>query len=173
MRKSPGSRPSPSFSIHGHARPRTTSATPRMTSQTFTLKSCLYKIQNRTVDAHDPHQSFIKTPQQLIVVILLSFLVPIIGIILVVQLVLSRPGADPQALAPEAVASRIQPVARLEFGAPPAAPGTRAVVHLANQAGANFKAPAAPKEKPAPAPAQAAAAPPAQTAAAAPAHEAH
>ena len=193
------------------------------------------------MDAHDPHQSFIKTPQQLIVVILLSFLVPIIGIILVVQLVLSRPGADPQALAPEAVASRIQPVARLEFGAPPAAPGTRsgesivqsvcaachqagvakapkmgdrnewaphikhglnamvqsvikgkgamppragdasltdteitrAVVHMANQAGANFKAPAAPKEKPAPAPAQAAAAPPAQTAAAAPAHEAH
>jgi cytochrome c5 len=77
------------------------------------------------VDAHDPHQSFIKTPQQLIVVILLSFLVPIIGIILLVQLVLSRPGADPQALTPEAVAARIQPVARLEFGAPPAPPGTR------------------------------------------------
>ena len=187
------------------------------------------------MDAHDQHQSFIKTPQQLIVVILLSFLVPIIGIILVVQLVLSRPGADPQALAPEAVAARIQPVARLEFGAPAAAPGTRsgeaivqsvctachqagvakapkigdrnewaphikhglnamvqsvikgkgamppragdasltdaeiarAVVHMANQAGAKFKAPAAPKEKPGPAAA------PAQTAAAAPAHEGH
>src|ERR687897_161006 len=125
MRKSPGSRPSPSFSIHGHARPRTTSATPRMTSQTFTLKSCLYKIQKRTVDAHDQHQSFIKTPQQLVVVVLLSFIVPIIGIILVVQLVLSRPGADPQALTPEAVAARIQPVGRLEFGAPTAAPGAR------------------------------------------------
>jgi len=177
------------------------------------------------VDVHDQHQSFIKTPQQLIVVILLSFLVPIIGIILLVQLVLSRPGADPQALTPESVAARIQPVGRLEFGPPPAAPGarsgdaivqavcaachqagvagapkladasawapriktglnamvqtvikgkgamppkagdasltdaeiTRAVVHMANQAGANFKAPAAPKEKPAPA--QAAAAP--------------
>jgi cytochrome c5 len=190
------------------------------------------------VDAHDQHQSFIKTPQQLIVVILLSFLVPIIGIILVVQLVLSRPGADPQALAPEAVAARIQPVARLEFGAPAAAPGARsgeaivqsvcaachqagvakapkigdrnewaapikqglnalvqsvikgkgamppkagdasltdteiarAVVQMANQAGANFKAPAAPKEKPAPAQTAAAPAPaPAQTAAAAPA----
>ncbi|HWM41175.1 MAG TPA: c-type cytochrome [Burkholderiales bacterium] len=77
------------------------------------------------MDAHDPHQSFIKTPQQLIVVILLSFLVPIIGIILLVQLVLSRPGADPQALTPEAVAARIQPVGRVEFGAPPAAPGAR------------------------------------------------
>ena len=189
------------------------------------------------MDAHDPHQSFIKTPQQLIIVILLSFLVPIIGIILVVQLVLSRPGADPQALAPEAVAARIQPVARLEFGAPPAAPGARsgesivqsvcvachqagvakapkigdrnewaapikqglnalvqsvikgkgamppkagdasltdteiarAVVHMANQAGANFKAPAAPKEKPAPAQTAAPAPAPAPTAAAAPA----
>jgi cytochrome c5 len=83
------------------------------------------QIQKRTVDAHDQHQSFIKTPQQLIVVILLSFLVPIIGIILLVQLVLSRPGADPQALAPEAVAARIQPVGRLEFGAPAAPPGAR------------------------------------------------
>jgi cytochrome c5 len=77
------------------------------------------------VEAHDQHQSFIKTPQQLIVVILLSFLVPIIGIVLLVQLVLSRPGADPQALTPESVAARIQPVARLEIGAPAAAPGAR------------------------------------------------
>jgi cytochrome c5 len=77
------------------------------------------------VDAHDQHQSFIKTPQQLIVVLLLSFLVPILGIILLVQLVLSRPGADPNALTPEAVAARIQPVAKLEIGPPAAAPGAR------------------------------------------------
>jgi cytochrome c5 len=77
------------------------------------------------VEAHDPHQSFIKTPQQLIVVILLSFLVPIIGIVLLVQLVLSGARPDPQALTPEAVAARIQPVGRLEFGAPAAAPGAR------------------------------------------------
>jgi cytochrome c5 len=77
------------------------------------------------VHAHEPHQSFIKTPQQLVIVILLAFLVPIIGIILLVQLVLGRPGADPAALAPEAVAARIQPVARLEIGPPPAAPGSR------------------------------------------------
>jgi len=177
----------------------------------------LQNYKRPPVEAHDQHESFIKTPQQLIVVILLSFLVPIIGIILLVQLVLSRPGADPQALTAESVAARIQPVARLEFGAPAAAPGarsgeaivqatctachqtgvakapkigdkndwaphlkhglgamvqsvikgksamppragdssltdaeiTRAVVHMANQAGANFKAPAASKEKPA------------------------
>ena len=70
------------------------------------------------MEAHDPHQSFIKTPKQLVVVILLAFLVPIIGIIRLVQLVLSGARPDPQALAPEAVERRIQPVARLEFGPP-------------------------------------------------------
>ena len=74
---------------------------------------------------HDQHSSFIKTPQQLIAVILLAFLVPIIGIILMVQLVVSKPGADPNALSPESVAARIQPVGRVEFGAPAAAPGSR------------------------------------------------
>jgi len=67
------------------------------------------------VDAHE-HESFIKTPKQLAVVILLAFLVPVTGIILLVQLVLSVSGPDPKALAPEAVAERIQPVAKLEFG---------------------------------------------------------
>lgn len=82
------------------------------------------------MNTHDHHESFIKTPQQLVVVILLAFLVPIIGIILLVQLVLSRPGADPQALTPESVASRIQPVGRLEFGAPTAAPGARSAADI-------------------------------------------
>ena len=81
-------------------------------------------------NTHDQHESFIKTPQQLVVVILLAFLVPIIGIILVVQLVLSRPAADPQALTPEAVSARVQPVARLEIGAPAAAPGARAAADI-------------------------------------------
>ena len=98
------------------------SATLRMTSQTFTLKSCLYKTAKPPVEAHDQHESFIKTPQQLIVVILLAFLVPIIGIVLLVQLVLSGARPDPAALAPEAIAERIQPVARLEFGPPEGAP---------------------------------------------------
>lgn len=78
-----------------------------------------------TVDAHDQHTSFIKTPQQLIVVILLSFILPVVGILLLVQLVLSRPGADPAAMTPEATAQRIQPVGRVEFGAPAAAAGAR------------------------------------------------
>jgi len=69
------------------------------------------------VSTHDQHSSFIKTPQQLIVVVLLSFAIPIIGIVLLVQLVLSAPGADPNAMTPEAVAARIQPVGRVEFAA--------------------------------------------------------
>ena len=74
---------------------------------------------------HDEHSSFIKTPQQLIVTVVLAFVVPIVGIILLVQLVSSGPSADPNALKPEAVAARLQPVGRVEIGAPAAAPGAR------------------------------------------------
>jgi len=77
------------------------------------------------VSEHDQHSSFIKTPQQLIVVLVAAFLVPIVGIILLVQLVVGRPGADPNALTPESVAARIQPIGKVEFGAPAAAPGAR------------------------------------------------
>ena len=70
---------------------------------------------------HDEHSSFIKTPQQLITVVLLAFVVPIFGIVLLVQFVVDRPRADPSALAPEAVAARIQPVGKVEFGAAGAA----------------------------------------------------
>jgi len=66
---------------------------------------------------HDEHSSFIKTPQQLITIVLLAFVVPIIGIVLTVQLVIGRPHADPKALSPEAVSARIQPVGRVEIGA--------------------------------------------------------
>ena len=72
---------------------------------------------------HDEHSSFIKTPQQLITVVLLAFVVPIFGIVLLVQLVTTRPHADTAALAPEAVAARIQPVGKIEFGAAGAAAG--------------------------------------------------
>ena len=60
---------------------------------------------------HDEHSSFIKTPQQLITIVLLAFVVPIFGIVMLVQLVVNKPHADPGALAPEAVAARIRPVA--------------------------------------------------------------
>ncbi len=63
--------------------------------------------QTYAVSDHDPHASFIKTPRQLIVVTLLSFLVPIVAIILLVQLVMSHPAADPNAMTDEAIAKRI------------------------------------------------------------------
>ena len=66
---------------------------------------------------HDEHSSFIKTPQQLITIVLLAFVVPVAGIVLTVQLVLNRPHADPAALTAEAVTARIQPVGKVEFGA--------------------------------------------------------
>ena len=66
---------------------------------------------------HDEHSSFINTPQQLIVIVLLAFAVPIVGIVLLVQLVVNRPNADPAALTPQAVSARIQPVGKVEFGA--------------------------------------------------------
>jgi len=70
---------------------------------------------------HDEHSSFIKTPRQLITIVLLAFVVPIIGIVLLVQLVINRPHADPAALSPEAVSARLQPVGKVEFGAAGAA----------------------------------------------------
>jgi cytochrome c5 len=70
------------------------------------------------VAEHDPHSSFIKTPKQLIAVIVLAFLVPVVVIIMLVQLATSGPSADPNALNPDAVAARIQPVGKLQFGPP-------------------------------------------------------
>jgi cytochrome c5 len=70
---------------------------------------------------HDEYSSFIKTPKQLVTVVLLAFLVPILGIVLLVQLVIDRPTADPSALTPEAVAARIQPVGRVVFAGSPEA----------------------------------------------------
>lgn len=64
-------------------------------------------------DAHDEHESLIKTPKQLIAAVLAGFLIPIIVIVLLVQYVGSTPktGAGSTAQTPEAVAARIKPVA--------------------------------------------------------------
>ncbi len=64
--------------------------------------------------AHEEHTSFIQTPKQLIVVLLLSFLIPVIGIVMLVHLVLGETAPDPASLEPRAVAARIQPVGTVE-----------------------------------------------------------
>ena len=66
---------------------------------------------------HEEHQSPIKTPKQLIVTVVLSFVVPIIIIILLVKLVTAgdQVGAGSDTLGPEATQKRIAPVAKLEL----------------------------------------------------------
>jgi cytochrome c551/c552 len=70
------------------------------------------------------HSSPIKTWQQLVVVVALAFLIPVIGIVLLTQFITGDRKTDPATLAPEAVAARIQPIARVEFGDGKAAAGT-------------------------------------------------
>ena len=66
---------------------------------------------------HEEHQSIIKTPKQLIITVVLSFVLPIIIIILLVKLVTTgvQVGAGSDTLTPEAIQKRIAPVAKLEL----------------------------------------------------------
>lgn len=64
-------------------------------------------------DAHNEHQSGIKTPKQLIAAVAAGFLVPIITIVLLVQYVAfdDKVGAGSTAQTPEGIAARLRPVA--------------------------------------------------------------
>ncbi|MBO1113693.1 c-type cytochrome [Bordetella petrii] len=66
---------------------------------------------------NEEHASPIKTPKQLIVTVVLSFLIPIIVIIMLVNMVTSgtKVGAGSDTLTEEAVAHRIAPVAGFEL----------------------------------------------------------
>lgn len=63
-------------------------------------------------DEQHGHGSVINTPKQLIAAILAGFLIPIIGIVLLVQLVANdkRAGAGSDAQSPEAIAERLKPI---------------------------------------------------------------
>src|SRR5713101_863773 len=65
-------------------------------------------------------ESPIKTPKQLVIVLVLAFAVPVIVIVLLAQLATSGRIYDEEAMAPEAVAKRIKPVAEVIMGAGPA-----------------------------------------------------
>src|SRR5437773_5659726 len=69
------------------------------------------------------HESLIKTPKQLVTVLVLAFVVPIVVIVLLAQLATSGRNYDEDAKSPEAVAKRIKPVAEVNLGA--AGPGGR------------------------------------------------
>ncbi len=64
-------------------------------------------------DAHNQHQSAIRTPKQLIAAIAAGFLVPIVTIVLLVQYVANtdKTGAGSSGQTPEAIAARLKPVA--------------------------------------------------------------
>ena len=72
-------------------------------------------------DAHSeqdaPHEGPIKTPKQLVVAVVASFVVPVIVIILLASYITTatRPAAGSNLTSPEAVAARIQPVGRVEI----------------------------------------------------------
>jgi cytochrome c5 len=72
---------------------------------------------HHTPDHEAPHEGPIKTPKQLIWAVLFAFLVPILGIVLLVTYVGAgkKPGAGTDILAEEAVARRIQPVGTIEL----------------------------------------------------------
>ena len=61
----------------------------------------------------DSHQSLIKTPRQLVTVLVLAFVVPIVLIVLLSQLATSGRIADQKAMSPEEIAARIRPVAEV------------------------------------------------------------
>src|SRR5260221_13825731 len=64
------------------------------------------------------HESLIKTPKQLVTVLVLAFVVPIVVIVLFAQLATSGRNYDEDAKSPEAVAKRIKPVAEVNIGGP-------------------------------------------------------
>lgn len=72
-----------------------------------------------------PHESPIKTPRQLVLVLALAFVVPITVILMIAYLVTSSPRPDPDspAMSPEKVAERIRPVAEVNLA--PSAGGTQ------------------------------------------------
>lgn len=72
------------------------------------------------------HSSPIKTPMQLAVVTVLAFVIPVLGLILLAQFVVSDYRAGQTAADPDTVARRIQPVARVEFADAAPASGARA-----------------------------------------------
>ena len=74
-------------------------------------------MSDARADHDPPHEGPIKTPKQLLVAVVASFVVPIIAIILLVNYVVAdkMPAAGSSAMTPEAIAQRIQPVGKVEI----------------------------------------------------------
>ncbi|WP_345252046.1 c-type cytochrome, partial [Pigmentiphaga soli] len=74
-------------------------------------------MSNEQQNHSEEHESAIKTPRQLITVVILAFLVPIVIILLLVNFVANstRSNAGSNAQSPDAIAARIAPVAGFEL----------------------------------------------------------
>jgi cytochrome c5 len=75
-------------------------------------------------DSHE-HTSFIKTPKQLIAVIVLAFVVPVLVISMLASLASRSVDPSASAFSEEAVAKRIKPVGEVQVSAAPAAGGAQ------------------------------------------------
>jgi len=76
-------------------------------------------------------QSFIKTPRQLVTVIVLAFAVPVLLIVFITQLITGSLRIRDANLDPDAVRERIKPVAQVYIGTAPAAPAQAAAAPAA------------------------------------------
>jgi len=72
----------------------------------------------------EPHSSPIRTPRQLITVVILAFVVPVIVIILLASFVSGQKvaGAGSDSMTPEAIAERLRPVGTIAFAGAPSGP---------------------------------------------------
>jgi cytochrome c5 len=71
---------------------------------------------NEPNDFDGPHEGPIKTPKQLILAVIYAFVVPVVGIMLLVMFVVAdkRPAAGSTAMSPQSIAERIRPVGMVE-----------------------------------------------------------
>lgn len=71
---------------------------------------------DHSTEAHESHEGPIKTPKQLVVAVVASFLVPIVVIVLLINYVAmgDKPAAGSDGLSEQAIAQRIQPLGRVE-----------------------------------------------------------
>ncbi|HET9404905.1 MAG TPA: c-type cytochrome [Burkholderiales bacterium] len=84
-------------------------------------------------EQHDEHSSLIKTPKQLIIVVVLAFAVPILLIVMLTQLITGGTdlGKDNPALSEEAIARRLKPVGEVAVDASQPKPSPAAPVAVA------------------------------------------
>jgi cytochrome c5 len=76
------------------------------------------------------HESPIRTPKQLIIVIVLAFVVPIIAALLLARLASSGMRIDPGATSAESVLQRIKPVAMVTLGEAEGPKGARSAAQV-------------------------------------------